>query len=234
LSRRALTAGLDGKASPAKRWITIGAAAAAVVLAVAGLWWFAASPRLIKGEKLAALLLDNSQISSVMGAQMTAGDVSTEAMTNPGGLSKAGCLGALVAAQELTYTDSGYTGLRWNEARDSAENMEHYFVQSVASFPDAGRAEAFVANSAALWRLCADQEVVTVKAEQPPMTWRLAGVVGVPPTISIAESRQDVRWTCQRALRAEANVVVDVTACAQQITDQGRRLGDQIAARVAK
>lgn len=234
MSRRALTAGLDGKTSPAKRWITVGAAAAAVALAVVALWWFAASPRLIRDEKLAALLLDNGQISSVMGAQMSAGDVSTRAMTDPGGLSKAGCLGALVAAQELTYADSGYTSLRWNEARDSTEHVEHYFIQAVASFPDAGRAEAFVANSASVWRLCADQEVVTVKPEQPPITWRLAGLVGVPPTVSISESREDVKWTCQRALRAAANVVVDVTACSQQITDQGRRLGDQIAARVAK
>lgn len=213
---------------PTKRWITLGVAVAAVILAVIGLWYFVASPRLITGDKLASLLLDDSQISAVMDAQMTSGPVATGGMANSGGLSKANCLGAISAAQELSYTDSGHTDLRWREARDSPDHVEHYAVQAVAAFPSAEQAEAFVANSAAQWRLCADQTVLTVKPDETPLNWRLAGVVGVPPKISISETREDVKWTCQRALRAEANVVVDVTACADHITDQGRRIGDEI------
>lgn len=217
-----------------KRWIVIGAAGAAVALAVAAVLYFMAAPRLVKSDKLAGLLLNDEQISAVMGAQLSIGRVSDGGMPTSGGLSKAGCLSVLTAAQELTYTDSGHTGLRWSQARDSAEKVEHYVAQAVASFPSAERAEAFVANSAAQWRLCSDQTVVTVKPQQQPINWRLAGVIGVPPKISISESRDDVKWTCQRALRAVQNVVVDATACFVQITDQGRRIGDEIAANVGK
>lgn len=217
-----------------KRWIAIAAAIAAVVVAVAAVLHFMGSPKLIKGEKLVSLLLNDEQLSTVMGAAMVSGKVSTEGTPTAGGLSKTQCLSALNAAQTLSYTDSGYTDVRWSDARDNPENVEHYAVQAVATFPDAARAESFVANEAAEWRLCADEVVVTVAPQQDAVNWRMAGVIGTPPKVSISATREDVKWTCQRALRAAANVVVDVTACSQQITDQGRRLGDQIAGRVAK
>lgn len=224
----------DGASGLSKRWLAIAAAIAAIVVAVAAVLYFTGSPKLIKADKLAGLLLTGEQISVVLGAPMNTEDTVTGAMATSGGLSRAGCLSAMSAAQELSYIDSGYTDLRWREARDNPENVEHYVVQAVAAFPDADHAQAYVANAAATWRSCADQVVVTVKPEENQINWRLAGVIGVPPKISISGSREDVKWTCQRALRAAANVVVDVAACADQITDQGRRLGDEIAARITK
>lgn len=222
----------DEASGLSKRWLTIAAVIAAVVLSVAAVFYLVSTPKMIKADKLAGLLLNGEQISVVLGAPMNTGDTMTEAMATSGGLSRAGCLSAISAAQELSYIDSGYTDLRWREARDNPDNVEHYVVQAVAAFPDTERAQAYVANAAATWRTCADQVVVTVKQEEDPLNWRLAGVIGVPPKISISESREDVKWTCQRALRAEANVVIDVTACAGHITDEGRRLGDEIAGKV--
>ncbi|MBS9536014.1 sensor domain-containing protein [Mycobacterium sp. M1] len=222
----------DGVSGPDKRQIVIAAVIVAVVLAVVALLYFTMRPRLVGDDKLAALFLDSNQVSAVMDAPMTLGDVGTGGLTTAGALSRAGCLSALTAAQELSYTDSGHTGLRWIEARDSTEHVQHYVVQAAAAFPSAERAAAFVANAAAQWRLCADQTVLTVGPDQASLKWRLAGVVGVPPAISILETREDVKWTCQRALRASANVVVDVTACADHITDQGRKIGDEVAAKL--
>lgn len=221
-----------GAGGSTNRWITIGAVAAAVVLAVAAAIYFIAAPKLVKGDKLAGLLVSDQQLSAIVGASMKSGNVADAGAPTAGGLSKAQCLSALNAAQELSYTDTGYTDLRWSEARDNPEHVQHYVVQAVAAFPDAGRADAFVANATAMWRLCADQVVVTVLPGQAPLNWRTVGVIGVPPKVSIAASREDLKWTCQRALRAAVNVVVDVVVCADDVTDQGRRLGDEIAAQV--
>lgn len=221
-------------AGAARRWIIIGAVIAAIALAVALVLHFRDAPKIVKGSELSGLLLGDQQLSGLIGGSVTSGKVSEDGSPTPGGLSKANCLSAMDAAQALSYTDSGYTDLHWSQARDNAENVQHYVAQAVAAFPSAEQAQAYVANAAAEWRLCADQTVVTVQPDQPPVTWRLVGVVGVPPKVSISKSREDTKWTCQRALRAAANVVVDVTACGAQISDQGRKIGDAIAANVVK
>jgi hypothetical protein len=58
---------------------------------------------------------------------------------------------------------------------------------------------------------------------------------GDPPKISLIMNRHNARdWTCQRALSAVWNVVIDAKACAFKIANQGVQVADKIAAKATQ
>lgn len=208
-----------------------GVGLAVLVVVLATVFW--PSKHLVKADRLESVLLSSQQINRIMGAS----DMDTlrplfEPEHLSSTLSKPECLGALTAAQAPTYADSGYTAMRYVGAKEVKGGVKHYVAQSVATFNDADAAVAFVKNSATRWASCSGQDV-TVKGGET-VTWALNSMVGEPPAISILESRQDVKWTCQRALRAVSNAVVDATACSADVDDQGNTIADQIAANISK
>ncbi|HEU0191702.1 MAG TPA: sensor domain-containing protein [Mycobacterium sp.] len=219
-----------------RRWIAIGALALITVVALAVILFVRlASPARVTPGQLDSALLDGQQLNTVMGAGgLELGEIRQGPAKPTYALSKVGCLGALTAVQEPTYADSGYTDLRWAQTSEPGDKVDHYVAEGVAIFPDAKQANAFVKNSADQWRFCADQVVTVVQADKSVFNWRLAAVLGVPPKVAISETREDTAWKCQRALRAARNAVVDVTACAAAITDQGRVIGDRVAGNIAK
>jgi hypothetical protein len=89
-------------------------------------------------------------------------------------------------------------------------------------------------DSAEQWSGCANATVVVMQANKSVNVWTIETVVGDAPSISISEARRDVGWRCQRAMRAVSDVVIDATACGQDITDQANSLADRIAANISK
>ncbi len=65
------------------------------------------------------------------------------------------------------------------------------------------------------------------------LTFTFGDLTGDAPKITQLITRQG-GGTCQRVLSAVSNVVLDVEACGQKITDEGSRIADAMAANVSK
>jgi hypothetical protein len=149
-------------------------------------------------------------------------------------LSRVDCLGALTAGQAPTYVNSGYTDFRSTEAKPEGNNVDRYVAQAVAIFPDADKASAFVKRSADQWKACAEATVVVMQADKSVDVWSIETPNGDPPSITVLESRREIGWRCQRAMRAVSNAVIDAAACGFNVTNQGSSVADGIAANISK
>ena len=62
--------------------------------------------------------------------------------------------------------------------------------------------------------------------------WNFAKPTGAPPKITQVHTQLHGGRTCQHALSAVSNVVIDVVACGQTITNEAGQIADQMAAKV--
>jgi hypothetical protein len=147
----------------------------------------------------------------------------------PGSLSKPECLGALAAIQSSVYQGSGYTAVRGQAL--NVEEPPHFVYEAAVNFPSAEQALAFVRTSADKWPACVGQ-LLTVTTPNKTFHWNFANPTGVPPKITQVHTQLHGARTCQHALSAVSNVVIDVVACGAQITDEGSGIADQMAAKV--
>jgi serine/threonine kinase PknH len=230
-----------GGEAPAKRWtrrrwIILGSAAiVALVVVLVIVFLRSAKPSGLTAGRLNSALLDSTQINTIVGTDDMQISEPLPTPTKPTiALSKPQCLGALNAAQAPTYLNSGYTQFRSTEARPLFDKVNHYVAQAVAIFPDADKAGAFVKHSADQWKTCAKATVVVMLANKSVNVWTIDTVIGDPPSITVSESRREVGWRCQRAVRAVSNAVIDATACGSDITNQGSSVADRIAANMSK
>jgi serine/threonine kinase PknH len=225
-----------GKRWTRRRWIFLGSAAiVAIVVVLVIVFLRSTKPSAVTAGRLDSALLDSTQINTIVGTDDMQISEPMPTPTKPTiALSKPQCLGALDAAQAPTYLNSGYTQFRSTEARPLFDKVDHYVAQAVAIFPDADKAGAFVKHSADQWKTCAKATVVVMLANKSINVWTIDTVNGYPPSITVSESRREVGWRCQRAVRAVSNAVIDATACGSDITNQGSSVADRIAANMSK
>jgi len=225
-----------GKRWTRRRWIFLGSAAiVAIVVVLLIVFLRSTKPSAVTAGRLDSALLDSTQINTIVGTDDMQISEPMPTPTKPTiALSKPQCLGALDAAQAPTYLNSGYTQFRSTEARPLFNKVDHYVAQAVAIFPDADKAGAFVKHSADQWKTCAKATVVVMLANKSINVWTIDTVIGDPPSITVSESRREVGWRCQRAVRAVSNAVIDATACGSDITNQGSSVADRIAANMSK
>ena len=172
-------------------------------------------------ETLPALLLSASDV----GSELSGGDmVVTRDVTTPwddsahfaadsGG---PGCLAVAGAAQQGTYSDSGWTALHGQVLREppTSPTWSHYAVQAVVLFPTAQSAADFYARSRDSWAGCANRELAYAQQLAPDQVWSVGPTSTDDGVLAVSrEQRGPQRWFCQRALTVHGNVGVDVEAC---------------------
>jgi len=172
-------------------------------------------------ETLPTLLLSASDV----GAELSSGDmVVTRDVTTPwddsahfpadsGG---PGCLAVAGAAQQATYSDSGWTALHGQVLREppTSPAWSHYAVQAVVLFPTAQSAADFYAGSRDNWAGCASRELAYAQQLAPDQVWSVGPTSTDDGVLAVSrEQRGPQRWFCQRALTVHGNVGVDVEAC---------------------
>jgi serine/threonine kinase PknH len=179
---------------------------------------------------LNSILLGPADINTVMGASNMQPTSQAEQMgVPPGTLSNPDCLGALAAIQGSVYQGSGYTAVRGQSL--NAEEPPHFVHEAAVSFPSAEQALGFVRTSADKWQACVGQ-LLTVTTPNKIFHWNFANPTGAPPKITQVHTQLHGGRTCQHALSAVSNIVIDVVACGAQIADEGSRIADQMAAKV--
>lgn len=143
------------------------------------------------------------------------------------------CGGALWNTLDGPYRGSGYLAIAGRKVSEPGDTPGHDTDQGVVVFKTADQAQRFLDRSMVLWQHCARQRVRYKAEGHQAQTWS----VGIPaedgPDIVVRNSQEaGDGYACQHAMRVVGNVVVDAWACGNDITEQGRTIVDDIAAKV--
>jgi len=221
-------------------WPIIAAVAIVLVVIVGavGVWFVVrpkpAPPRApVAPDRLSALLLDPTDINSVMGStSMKPGKPILKMDASSVTVSLPDCQVALYTTQDPVYAGTGYSAVSGLVSSEPGDNYDHWVNQAVVLFPSADKATSFLQTSADKWQGCAGK-TVTVTNKSKTFRWTFAQVQGAPPKIAVLDSQEGADgWECQRAMSVANNVVVDVNACGYHISDQAGQIADKIVTKV--
>lgn len=190
------------------------------------------APQPLPASALSGLLLAPAEIGSIMASRMQVVDSSDAMYTNAP--LEDGCL-VWAEAQKYSYEGSGWSAVRVQELKDRPARPDHLAYQAVVSFPTGLAAHDFYASQVSGWARCDNRRVDLHDAGDSAHYWVLSktrvedGVV----TITRVQEEGGGTWACQRALTAARNVVVDVSACADNVEDRGVQIAQRIAKKIA-
>ncbi|WP_083743453.1 serine/threonine-protein kinase PknH/PknJ [Mycobacterium rhizamassiliense] len=189
-------------------------------------------PKPVEEAALDGLLLSPAEINAAMGATgmtveqpwKTLADVGLDNPSSP-----PECLPLGGAGEAPVYNGSGFAALR-GQTLQEPQHFTHAVDQFVLLFPSAAAAAAFYSTSTQGWQACANRSYHDNVHNVEMNTGPVSTANGM---LSNSETNPRTKgWTCQRALTARNNVVVDVAACGHNTTDQGVSIAAQIAAKV--
>lgn len=180
-----------------------------------------------------SLLLGAADIGNVLGdPNMKEGARSDQLRGPQGTLSDPECLSAFEPFEESVYRPHDPTAIHTQSVQSPGD--AHRVVEAVARFPSAEKARAFVEASAGKWQACANK-TVTFTGTSKSTEWSFGEVNGAAPKITMTRAETDNNTrTCQHALSAAGDLIVEVQACGNDITDGGAKLAEQIVARANK
>lgn len=179
---------------------------------------------------LGTVLLDADEIDDVMGTsgsevldEGNAPDDTTE--VNP-----PECHGVVYIAGEVEYASTNFTAMRWRIV--GAENVGAV-VEMVAQLPSVAKADEFIDKQTKAWEGCAD-EVITTKDKVGTSTTqdRVTAVRARPHTVIASTLTLSSGRPCQHVLQAISNVILDVDACGNNVSDQAEAIASKLADRV--
>jgi serine/threonine kinase PknH len=221
-----------------KAWVIAGTAAAAVVAGVS-VWLLwpppPPPPKIVQPDEVEGILLSALDINSIMGASEMAGAGEPQAeLSNTASQNIAiACRATMYPADQAVYGPSPYTGVSTQKLYEPVEDNDHWVQQAAISYRSAEAARASLNNSMDYWKACGQK--VTNVGQGRDANWALGPVITLgDDTISQTRSQEDRNgWDCQRALRAVANVVLDVMACSYDVKNQAVEIVDKMTPKVA-
>ena len=179
---------------------------------------------------LGTVLLDADEIDDVMG---TSGSEVLDEGNAPDDTIEANppeCHGVVYIAGEIEYASTNFTAMRWRIV--GAENVGAV-VEMVAQLPSVAKADEFIDEQAKAWEGCAD-EVITTKDKGGTSTTqdRVTAVRARPHTVIASSLTVSSETPCQHVLQAVSNVILDVSVCGNNVSDQAEAIASKLADRV--
>jgi PknH-like extracellular domain len=179
------------------------------------------------------VLLDADEIDEVMG---TSGSEVLDEGNAPDDTIEANppeCHGVVYIAGEIEYASTNFTAMRWRIV--GAENVGAV-VEMVAQLPSVAKADEFIDEQAKAWAGCAD-EVITSKDKVSTSTTqdRVTAVRARPHTVIASIDALSSERSCQHGqhlLQAVSNVILDVSTCTNNVSDQAEAIASKLADRV--
>jgi hypothetical protein len=142
------------------------------------------------------------------------------------------CNGDVYSAMTGSYRGSGYTAINTQRLEEPGAVRIHTVDQSAATFPTGDKALAFVTASGQAWSRCAGTSL-RLKTPTNEELWAIATPDITDTSVSTLNYQEGGRrWACSHSLVAKSNVVADVMACGQGVTDQAAQIAHKIADRV--
>lgn len=142
------------------------------------------------------------------------------------------CHGVIYIAGETEYAPTDFTAMRWQTVGSANGGT---VVQLVAQLPSVPKADEFIDKQTKAWQGCADETITaTEKVKRSSTTQYRVTSVRARPHIVTASTRvvsSDMR--CQHVVRAVSNVILEVSACRNNASDQAEAIASQLAEKVA-
>lgn len=132
------------------------------------------------------------------------------------------CLAAWQPIQESVYDDSDWSAVRAAVLHDHADvdAADNLIVEAVVGFPARSDAAGFFDQVKPEWESCGDRQFITHRSDGLETEWDFDTVQSTGSTLSVIRTQLHTNgWSCQRALRATNNVIIDVVACAYDVVD---------------
>lgn len=173
------------------------------------------------------VLLSVSDIGSIVGGSGLQVSNSAEDLADSSDIvDNVECLGVVFAAEQQVYEGSNWKAVRDQIIREPEDNKKHWVEQTVVLFPSGEKAADFFHTTRDEWKNCADTSVTTQGSGDTSYQWKL-GKPSEPSdaeiTIDMAQQNSD-NWSCQHALGAVSNVIVEAIACGHGISNEGERI----------
>ncbi|SPM33666.1 sensor domain-containing protein [Mycobacterium rhizamassiliense] len=180
---------------------------------------------LLPPEQLSALLNTGEFVMKHAGSKM--GDSQTTADD---------CVATFRATWGPVYQGSGWTAVRAQYLADR-DGSKFKVWQGVVTFPLPLDAEAFYRKQVAAWHTCDNRRVeerFVDEAPSPDDFFKMGSASDHDGMLSMThtEENSQTEWTCERALTARNNVIVDVESCTDRRADQAEVVANAIAAKV--
>jgi len=221
---------------PTRKWIVGGAAvlAVAAIVAVVAVTKGRAQhgPVPVRASQLGSILLSVNAVNAAMGTSNMAIDQATDSLRRPAEtISDERCRETLLALQQPVYQGSGYTAVS-DQVLQQPDNGGHRVDQAAVGYPWTALAHKFLTTTTNSWEACAGQSV-TVSAAGRTERWVMGDVTVGDSLIAQDSSKEAGKGLeCQHALRAVSNVVLDVVACGDDISNQAVDIAEKMAAKV--
>ncbi|MEV3904984.1 sensor domain-containing protein [Mycobacterium sp. NPDC050551] len=187
----------------------------------------------LQEAELDAVLLPIAELNSTVGAtDMEVTSDSEEMGDHVDDVSDPDCVGAIFSAEESVYADSEWTAMRDQVAAEPGDDNEHWVQQTAVLFPSDMQAQDFIDESRSLWDSCAG-DAIAIGAGATTYLWELQEVRDAQGVLAQTSSQEDSGgWSCQHAISAVSNVVVETWACGYTISDQAVDVATALMANV--
>lgn len=190
---------------------------------------------LVPDAALPGLLLDPPTVNAIMGTRdLAVNPKLTTTKLYIDTTDKPECGGVWANANKTVYSGSAWQSVQ-TQYLVEPDNPRHEVYQSVVSFPTAQTASDFVAKEAKRWPACNGTSITTTNPDTPAQTWWIATVSQQGDMLTSTANREGARGlSCQHALTARSNVVVDVEACGWDVAQQGTTIAQRIAEHISR
>lgn len=190
---------------------------------------------LVPDEALPGLLLDPPTVNAIMGTRdLAVNPKLTTTKLYIDTTDKPECGGVWANANKTVYAGSAWQSVQ-TQYLVEPDNPRHEVYQSVVSFPTAQTASDFVAKEAKRWPMCNGTSITTTNPDTPAQTWWIATVSQQGDMLTSTANREGARGlSCQHALTARSNVVVDVEACGWDVAQQGTAIAQRVGEHISR
>jgi len=199
-----------------------------------------AAPELVPANALDAALLTVGEVDSAMGTTGMVAHPRVDVMSDHRNLlPNLNCLGIWQVNEAGVYGKDGWIALRQELLRSpDTDDWQNLVVQSLVNYPSTDAARDFFTQSADRWSKCTDHNVNITLNDKPLPKWRSGALTRTDTELAIPFTRGDAIGvaSCQRVLKVENNVIVDVQACTRNASTgtKAAAVADQIAAKLPR
>jgi serine/threonine-protein kinase len=181
---------------------------------------------------LGTVLLDADEIDDLMGSSGSEVQDEGNAPDDTIEANPPDCHGVIYIAGEIEYAPTNFTAMRWRIV--GGENVSTV-VEMVAQLPSIAKADEFIDKQTKAWKGCADEVITSKDKVSTSTTQQRVTAVRARPHIVIASiDTVSSERGCdgQHVLQAVSNVILDVSTCTNNVSDQAEAIASKLADRV--
>jgi hypothetical protein len=182
---------------------------------------------------LDSVLLDAGEVDEVIGTTDTEVQDEGDAPDDVTDVTPPECHGLVYIAGRIEYSSTDFVAMRW---RVTGSDSGGGVVEMAAQFPSAAAANDFIDAQTRAWEKCANQTITSKdKVSASTGSARVTEVETRPRTVLASLQSLSSETPCryeQHLLQAVSAVVLDVSACSDDVPDPAEAVASRIADRV--